>query len=135
MFKICYDIHTWFKQITIQEKTAKKELKLLLLNISLLESFNRNTAHKFKMVWNKKHNLQTRLAQFTDQKKISQKSNYKLKVTLLNISVLKTSNINTAHKFKMIWNKRHNLQTRFELFTDQKNVWKGANSMNWTFHK
>ena len=33
---------------------------------------------------------------------------------------LKISNINTDHKFKMVWNKRYNLQTRIVYFTEQE---------------
>ena len=55
---------------------------------------------------------------------------------VLNISLLKISNINTLHKSKMVWNKRYNLQTKLVQFTDQKEVWViDKNSTNRTFHK
>ena len=51
--------------------------------------------------------------------------------------LLKTSNINTSHKYKMVWNKRHNFQTRILEFGDQKNSLDSTdtNSTNRTFHK
>lgn len=64
-----------------------------------------------KIVRKSNYDIQTWFVQFTNQ--ISQlKSNYELKLTLINISLQKTSNINTAHKFKLVWNKKHSLQTR-----------------------
>ena len=44
--------------------------------------------------------------------------------------LLKISNINTDHESKMVWNKRHNLQTRIVPFADQKKYWIGTNSTN-----
>ena len=56
--------------LTTKLKVGDFELKLTLLIISLLKTSNIITAHKSKMVWNKKYNLRTRLVQFTDQKKV-----------------------------------------------------------------
>ena len=61
------------------------------------------------------YNLQTR------QK--NRKSYWELKLTLLNISILKTSNINTGHKSMMVSNKGHNLPNRTVQFTGQKKAW------------
>ena len=58
-----------------------------------------------------------------------------MKLTLPNILLLKSSNISTDHKSKMVWNKRHNLQIRLVQFTGRKRVWIGTNSTNRTFHK
>ena len=62
MSKTCYDIQTWFVQFTYQKKTRKSysELKLTLLNISIMKTSNINTGHKSMMVSNKRHNLQSR---------------------------------------------------------------------------
>ena len=47
---------------------------------------------------------------------------------------LKISNINTGHKFKMVWNRRYNLQTRIVQFTDQKKTAKKiTKNWNWPF--
>ena len=46
--------------------------------------------------------------------------------------LLKISNINTGHKSKMVWNKRHKLQTKIVQFKDQKKVWIGTNEIFWT---
>ena len=43
------------------------ELKLTLLNISLLSTFNIHTDHKSKIARGKKHSLQNRLSKFTHQ--------------------------------------------------------------------
>ena len=44
-------------------------MKLNLLNISVLKTYNFNTGHKSVMVSNKWHNLQNKIVQFTGQKK------------------------------------------------------------------
>ena len=49
-----------------------------------------------------------------------------MKLTLLNISILKTYNINTGHKSMMVSNKRHNLQKKTVQFTGQKKAWIGT---------
>ena len=46
-----------------------------------------------------------------------------MKLILLNISILKTSNIYTDHKSMMVSNKRHNFQKRIVQFTGQKKAW------------
>ena len=72
MFKICDDIQAWFAQFTNQEKTTKKVTKIWnwpFIIFQQLKISNINTGDKSKMVWNKRHNLQTSIVQFTDQKK------------------------------------------------------------------
>ena len=49
-----------------------------------------------------------------------------MKLNLLNISILKTSNINTGHKSMMVSNKKHNLQNRIVQFIVQKKAWIGT---------
>ena len=49
-----------------------------------------------------------------------------MKLTLLNISILKTCDINTGHKSMMVSNKRHNLQNKTVQFTGQKKAWIGT---------
>ena len=49
-----------------------------------------------------------------------------MKLTLLNISILKTSNINTGHKSMMVSNKRHNLQNKIVQSTGLKKAWIGT---------
>ena len=44
-------------------------MKLALLNISILKTYNFNTGYKSAMVSNKWHNLQNKIVQFTGQKK------------------------------------------------------------------
>ena len=58
------------------------------------------------------YNLHTR--------KKPRKSYSELKLTLLNISIMKTSNINTGYKSMMVSNKRDNLQNKIVQFTGQK---------------
>ena len=47
-------------------------------------------------------------------------------LNLLNISLLKTSNINTGHKSMIVSNKRHNLQNRTVQITGHKKTWIGT---------
>ena len=49
-----------------------------------------------------------------------------MKLTLLNISILKTYNFNTGHKSVMVSNKWHNLQNKIVQFTGQKKAWIGT---------
>ena len=49
-----------------------------------------------------------------------------MKLTLLNISILKTYNINTGHKSMMVSNKRHNLQNKIVQSTGLKKAWIGT---------
>ena len=59
----------WFVQFTDQKKAAKKVTKNLnwpFLISQLLKTSNIITGHKSKMAWNKRHNLQTKILQFTD---------------------------------------------------------------------
>ena len=74
------------------------------------------------------YNLQARKK---TAKKVTKNWNWPFLISQL----LKISNINTGHKSKMFWNKRHNLQTRIVQFADQKKVWIGTNSTNRTFDK
>ena len=46
--------------------------------------------------------MQTWFVQFSDQKKAAKKVTKKLKLNLLNISLPRTSNINTAYKSKLV---------------------------------
>ena len=64
-------------------------------------------------------------------KKVTKNWNWPFLISQL----LKISNINTDHESKMVWNKRHNLQSRIVQFEDQKKVWLGTNSTNWTLDK
>ena len=48
-----------------------------------------------------------------------------MKLTLFNISILKTYNFNTGHKSMMVSNKWHNLQNNNK-FTGQKKAWIGT---------
>ena len=67
------DIQTRFVQFTDQKKTATKVTKnwsWLFLISKTLKISNINTDHKFKITLNMKHNLQARIVQFTDQKKV-----------------------------------------------------------------
>ena len=64
--------------------------------------------------------IQTCFVQFTDQKKTTKKETKNWNWPFLISQQLKISNINTGHKSKMVWNNRHNLQTRNVQFTDQK---------------
>ena len=64
----------WYTDMTCTiywpEKNSWKsnlELKLTLLNISLLSTFNIHTDHKSKIAWSKKHSLLSRLSKFTHQ--------------------------------------------------------------------
>ena len=125
-------------QFTDQKKTAKKVTKNWnwpFLISQPLKISNINTGYKLKMVWNRRSNLETRIVQFTDQKKTAKKVTKNLNWPFLISQLLKISNINTDHKSKMVWNKRHNLQTRIVQFADQKKVWIGTNSTNRTFDK
>ena len=70
--------------------------------------------------------------QFTDQKKTAKKVTKNWNWPFLISQLLKIFNINTDHKSKMVWNKRHNLQARTVQFADQKKVWIGTNSTNRT---
>ena len=45
-----------------------------------------------------------------------------MKLTLLNISIMKTSNINTGHKSMMVSNKRHNFQNNCTIYSPEKNL-------------
>ena len=73
--------------------------------------------------------------QFTDQKKMLKKVTKNWNWPVLIFQLLKISNINTDHKSNMIWSKRHNLQTKNVQFADQKKVWIGTSSTNWTLAK
>ena len=64
--------------------------------------------------------MQIWFAQFTDQKKTTKKETKNWNWAFLKIKLLKISNINTGHKSKIVWNKRHNLLTRTVQFADQK---------------
>ena len=55
---------------------------------------------------------------FTDQKRTLKKS-LRTETDLIS-QLLKISNINTAHKSKMVGNKRQTLQTRIVQLADQK---------------
>ena len=128
MFKICDDIQTWFVQFTDQKKTAKKVTKNWnwpFLISQPLKISNINTGHKLKMVWNRRSNLETRIVQFTDQKKTAKKVTKNLNWPFLISQQLKISNINTGHKFKIVWNVTHNFLTRTVQITDQRKVWIG----------
>ena len=79
MFKICDDIQTWFVQFTNQKKTSKKVTKILnwaFLISQQLKIYNINTGYESKMVWNKRHILQTRILQFVDQKRSLNRHKY-----------------------------------------------------------
>ena len=130
------DIQTRFVQFTSTKfAQVTKNWNWSLLISQPLKISNINTGHKFKMVWNRRHNLQARIVQFTDQKKTAKKVTKNWNWPFLISQLLKISNINTGHKSKMVWNKRHNLQTRIVQFADQKKVWIGTNSTNRTFDK
>ena len=61
-----YNLHT-------RKKTAKKVTKNWngpFIISQQLKISNINTGHKSNMVWNKRHNLQARIVQFEDQKKV-----------------------------------------------------------------
>ena len=78
--------------------------------------------------------IQTRFVQFTDQKKTARKVTKNWNWPFLISQTLKISNINTSHKFKMVWNRRYNLQTRTVKFTDQKKTAKKVTkNLNWSF--
>ena len=81
--------------------------------------------------------IQNWFVQSTDQKKTAKKGTKNWNWPSLISQLLKTSNINTSHKYKMVWNKRHNFQTRILEFGDQKNSLDSTdtNSTNRTFHK
>ena len=49
-----------------------------------------------------------------------------MELTFLDISILKTSNINTGHKSMIVSNKTHNLQNRIVQLTGQKRPWIGT---------
>ena len=137
MFKI-WGYKTRFVDFTDQKKTARKVTKNWnwpFLISQPLKISNINTGHKFKMVWNRRHNLQARIVQFTDQKKTAKKVTKNWNWPFLISQQLKISNINTGHKFKIVWNVRHNFLTRIVQITDQKMVWIGTNSTNWSFYK
>ena len=120
------------------EKTTRKVTKNWswpFLISQALKISNINTGHKFKNVWNTRYKLQTRIVKFNDQKKIAKKLKLRINITNWNwpcliSQLLKISNINTGHKFKIVWNMRHNLHTRHVQFTDQKKVWICTNSTN-----
>ena len=73
--------------------------------------------------------------QFTDQKKTAKQVTKNWNWPFLVSQLLNISNINTDHKSKMVWNKRHNLKTRIVQLADQKKVWIGTNSTDWTLDK
>ena len=50
----------------------------------------------------------------------------RIELTFLNISLLKTYNINTDHKSMMVSNKRHHLQNKIVQFIGQKKAWIGT---------
>ena len=76
----------------------------------------------------------TRFVQFTDLKKTARKVTKNWNWPFLISHTLKISNINTDHKFKMVWNRRYNLQTRTVKFTDQKKTAKKVTkNLNWSF--
>ena len=123
MFTICEDIQTRLVQFADQTKTAKnvtKKWNWPFLISQPLKISNINTSHKFKIVWNKRYNLQTRIVKLTDQKSIAKKVNENWNWPFLISQLLQISNINTGHKFEIIWYKEHNLLTRIVQFTDQK---------------
>ena len=72
--------------------------------------------------------IQAWSVQFTDQKKAAKKVTKNWNWPFLISQPLEISNINTGHKFKMVWDRRFNLQTRFVQFTDQK---KSLNRHKW----
>ena len=132
------DIQTRFVQFTDQKKTARKVTKNWnwpFLISQPLKISNINTGHKFKMVWNRRHNLQARIVQFTDQKKTAKKVTKNWNWPFLISQRLKISNINTGHKFKIFWNRKHNLLTWIIQFTAQKKIWISTNSANRSFSK
>ena len=120
------------------QKTARKVTKNWnwpFLISQPLKISNINTGHKLKMVWNRRSNLETRIVQFTDQKKTAKKVTKNWNWPFLISQQLKISNINTGHTFKILWNRRFNLLTWIIQITDQKNVWIVTNSTNRSFYK
>ena len=82
----------------------------------------------------KYEDIQTRFVQFTDRKKIARKVTKNWNWSFLISQPLKISNINTGHKFKMVWNSKYNLHTRFVQFTNQKKTAKTVTkNWNWPF--
>ena len=79
--------------------------------------------------------IQTWFVQFTDHNKTTEKVTKNWNWPFLISQYLKISNIKTGHKSKMVWNKKHNLQTKIAQFADHKKVWIGTNSINQTFDK
>ena len=61
-------IYTIYRPEKTAEKVTKNWIWPFLIS-QLLEISNINIGHKFKIVWNIRYNLQTRIVQFTDQKK------------------------------------------------------------------
>ena len=123
-----YNLHT-----TKKARKVTKKWNWPFLTSQPLKISNINTGHKFKMVWNRRYNLQTRIVQFTDQKKTAKKITKNWNWSFLISQQLKMSNINTGYKFKIVWNLRHNLLTRIKQFADQKKVSIGKNSINRSF--
>ena len=121
-----------------RKKTARKVTKNWnwpFLISQPLRNSNINTGHKLKMVWNRRSNLETRIVQFTDQKKTAKIVTKNWNWPFLISQQLKISNINTGHTFKILWNRRFNLLTWIIQITDQKNVWIVTNSTNRSFYK
>ena len=136
-----FKIWEYTDQICIIYRPEKKARKVTknwdwpFLISQPLEISNINIGHKFKMVWNRRYNLQTKIVQFIDQKKTANKVTKNWNWLFLISQKLKISNINTGHKFKILSNRRNNLLTWIIQITDQKKVWIGANSTYRFFYK
>ena len=72
------------------------------------------------------HNLPTRKK---TAKKVTRYSNW----PFLIFQQIKISNINNGHKSKMVWNKKHNLQTKTVQFITQENIWIDTNGYKSNF--
>ena len=77
--------------------------------------------------------IQIWCVQFTDRKETAKKVTRNWNWPFLIFQQLKISNINTGDKFKMVWNKKHNLQTRIVQFITQENVWINTNGYKSNF--
>ena len=133
-----YNLQTRTSTFPDQEKLLERvNLRYLkTLKIKKLNTKNPKIKHcpysKYVMIY--RPDLQT-WSKFTDQKKTAKKVTENWNWPFLISQLPKMSNINTGHKSKMVWNKMHNLQSRIVQFADQKKVWIGTNSTNWTFDK
>ena len=125
-----YNLQTRTSTFPDQEKLLERVNLRYLKRLKTEKLNTENSQIKYCPCW--KHvmiyrpDLQTWCTIYRAAKKLTKNWKWSFLISQL----LKISSINTGHKSKMVWNKRHNLQTRIVQFADQKKVWIGTNSTN-----